>query len=250
MNTASILAIAVGGTLALVALWQVFLTPRLRRGPGGDAGLSLVLVLLRLYAKAVHRLRVEGQEHLEDLDGPLVVVCNHGSPLDPFLIQIAMPRLIRWMMASDQMPADSAMLWEFSRVIPTERFRKSPLAIITAIRELRRGGVVGVFPEGRIGQPTERILPFHEGVGELVARTRARVLLACLQGTPDTDEIGASFFRPSHSNLRFLDVLSWPEGVEPTTITHELRTRIIEATGYQTVDEMDPLPPPVDPFLA
>ncbi|MEE2906778.1 MAG: lysophospholipid acyltransferase family protein [Planctomycetota bacterium] len=249
MSTPGILAIALGAPLALVALWQVFVTPRLRQGPAGDTGVTFVWILLRFYARVVHRLRVEGREHLVDLKGPLVVVCNHSSPLDPFLVQSATSIFIRWMMATDQMPPDSAMLWQFSRVIPTERHQPAPRAAITAIRLLRQGGVVGVFPEGRLARPAGRVLPFHDGVGELVARTNARVLLACVQGTPVTDSIGAAFLRPSHTRLRFLGVLSWPEGTEPTAITTSLRDRIVEASGWLPVEEVQPLSPPGDPFL-
>lgn len=249
VSTPGNLAVALGASLALVALWQVFVTPRLRLGPAEDTGLNFVWILLRLYARVVHRLRVEGREHLVDLKGPLLVVCNHSSPLDPFLVQSATPLFIRWMMATDQMPPDSAMLWQFSGVIPTERHHPTPTAAITAIRLLRKGSVVGVFPEGRLERPTGRILPFHNGVGELVARTNARVLLACVQDTPVTDSIGAAFLRPSHARLRFLGVLSWPKGTKPATITKSLRNRIIEASGWPVVDDVQPLSPPGDPFL-
>lgn len=250
VSTPGILAIVLGAPLVLVALWQVLVTPRLRHGPGGDTGITFVWLLVRLYARAVHRLRVEGREHLAGLKGPLVVVCNHGSPLDPFLVQAATPFLIRWMMAKDQIPPDSAMLQRFSRVIPTDRHRPAASAAIAAIRLLRQGGVIGVFPEGRLARPPGRVLPFHEGVGELVARTGARVLLACLQDTPVTESIGAAFLRPSHARLRFLGVLTWPRGTEPATITATLRARIVDASGWPMVDDIQPLPPPKDPFLA
>ena len=250
VNTATTLAIWAGGALAFVTLWQIFLTRRLRRGTEADPSVAFALVVLRLYARVFHRLTVEGREHLKNLEGPLVVVCNHGSPLDPFLVQVALPRIARWMMAADMMPPDSDMLWRFARVIAIDRYRNSPVAFMTAMRTLRAGHVVGIFPEGRIGLPTDRILPFQEGVGELVVRGKARVLLASITGTSDTDEILPAFLIPSRAKLTFIDVLEWPRGTDPALITEDLRKKLIKQTGYEAVDVLPDLPDPIDPFLA
>ena len=249
MSTLGIVAVAAGSLLVLAALWQILVTPSLRRGPTGDPTVTLMCLITRFYAIVLHRIRVEGNEHLPGTSGPLLVVSNHGSPLDPFLIQSACPFFIHWMMARDQMKPGFEDLWRACRVIPTDRLKGDATAAIAALKLLRRNGVVGIFPEGRFERPQGQVLPFHEGIGALVSHSGAAVLLVCVQDTPETDSIGGSFVRPSRSRVRFLDCLSFPKGTDPAVITATLRNRLLKETGWIDITDIAPLPPPVDPFL-
>ena len=146
MSIPDILLVSAGSYLLMAAFWQIWITPLLRRRLAGDAGIGFCSILLHWYCRMVHRISVSGEEHLSGLEGPLIVACNHSSPIDPLLIQTAFPRFIKWMMAIDQMPPDTQMIWRFTRVIPTDRRNPSARAAIRAIRSLRSGDVVGIFP--------------------------------------------------------------------------------------------------------
>ncbi|MCH2132529.1 MAG: 1-acyl-sn-glycerol-3-phosphate acyltransferase [Phycisphaerales bacterium] len=249
MTTLGVVALAVGIPLFLVAFWQLWITPRLRRGPSGDAVVTFATLLTRWYVRLVHRVHYDGLDVLPSEPGPLIVVANHGSALDPFLIQSGCPFFIHWMMARDQMAPGLEDIWRATRVIPTDRLKGDPSAARAALRLLKAGKVVGIFPEGQFSRPHDQLLPFHDGVGTLVSRTRARVLLACVDGTPETTHVAGAFFRPSRSRVRFLDVLTFPAGTEPSTITATLRDRLLAETGWTDCPSADPLPRPPGPFL-
>ncbi len=249
MSILDILLVSAGSYLLAAAIWQIWITPRLRRKLAGDAGIGFCSIILRWYCRLLHRIQISGEEHLSGLKGPLIVACNHSSPIDPLLIQAAFPRFIEWMMATDQMPPDTQMIWRFTRVIPTERRNPTARAAIKAIRSLRSGEIVGIFPEGRIAVPPEQIMPFHQGIGELASRTEAPVLLAHITGTSDSMSIAGAILRRSRTRIQFIDVMSWPRKSDPARITEDLQTRLQEASGWPVASESPPLPDDPDPFL-
>ena len=241
-----------GSFLALMACWHCLAVPRLRKGPSGDARIELMRIFVDTYARLFHRLQVEGLQNLpETVPKGMLVISNHGSPLDPFLIQASRPGLfIHWMMAKDQMGPDSNGFWRFLGIIPTDRIKGDPAAALAALRLLRRGKSVGLFPEGRLETSSDTLLPFQPGAGTLISLSGAPVLLICVDGTPRTETILAAFFRRSRSRVRIIGLLHFAKGHDPDEITEELRRRFLSETGWDQDDAPEPLIQQQDPFLS
>ncbi|MCH2152410.1 MAG: 1-acyl-sn-glycerol-3-phosphate acyltransferase, partial [Phycisphaerales bacterium] len=183
-----VLTLIIGSFLAVIACWHGLAAPRLRRGPSGDARVELLRFVVDRYTRLFHQLKVEGLENLPETPPKgMLLVSNHGSPLDPFLIQASLPHLfIHWMMAKDQMGSDARGFWEMLGIIPTDRIKGDPAAALAAIRLLRRGKTVGLFPEGRLETAPDTLLPFQPGGGTLISLSGAPVLMVCVDGTPRT----------------------------------------------------------------
>ncbi|HYE03222.1 MAG TPA: lysophospholipid acyltransferase family protein, partial [Phycisphaerales bacterium] len=226
-------------------LWLLFAlaAARLTVNPRRDPLAGLALLAIRLYARFWHRLRVEGAEHIPRAlhPGPLIVVCNHTCGADPLLVQAAVPFEVRWMMAEDmQVPALRGM-WDWLRIIPVHRVQRSTghprgadaRAARLALRHLRDGGVLGVFPEGAIERPAGMLLPFLPGIGFLVRHSRASVLPVVIAGTPQTQTAWGSLLKPSRAVVRFLPVVSYAEPprdrMDAQQITDDLHARMAAA---------------------
>lgn len=236
--------------LALMATWYGLVAPWLRRGPRGEVVLGLLWQLTRLYARVRHRLRVEGREHLpandDDHDG-LILVSNHTSAVDPFLLQASGRFWIRWMMAEDMMLPGLAWAWRLQRVIPVDRAAGDSRALREAIRHVKAGGCVGVFPEARLVQPPGEIRPFMPGVGLLVARTRKPVLLAWISGTPPTRDMHAALKATSRARVVFVGRYDFSDERDPERITEHLRAEIARVSGWTLNDEPLPMGPAMAP---
>ncbi|MHC4811018.1 MAG: lysophospholipid acyltransferase family protein [Planctomycetota bacterium] len=234
--------------LTVMALWYAAIAPWLRRGPRGEVVLGLLWRLTRIYVRLRHRLRVEGREHLPAGDGDhdgLIVVSNHTSAVDPFLLQAPARFWIRWMMAEDMMMPSLAWAWRLQRVIPVDRTAGDSRALRDAIRHLKSGGCVGVFPEARLVQPPGEIRPFLPGVGLLVARTGKPVLLAWISGTPPTRDMNAALRATSRSQVVFIGRYDFAGERDPAVITQRLREEIRRVSGWRLNDEMLPMGEPV-----
>ncbi|MFM8873909.1 MAG: 1-acyl-sn-glycerol-3-phosphate acyltransferase, partial [Phycisphaerales bacterium] len=113
---ASLQGIAVSvlwGVLAAIALLAAFLVilvvagfvvraqNRERLAWSGVVG--VVEAVARPLARFIHRTRWVGFSGFRVPEGGFVIVANHASGLDPPLMQFAVPRPVRFMMAKEQM---------------------------------------------------------------------------------------------------------------------------------------------------
>jgi 1-acyl-sn-glycerol-3-phosphate acyltransferase len=147
-----------------------------------DAVIRMLRAANALYARLYHKITI----HIPcpiPRRGAAILISNHISGLDPVLIQACCPRLIRWMMAREyfeQKPLDA--IYKTVGAIPVQRSGRDMAATRIAMRALRRGFVIGIFPEGKIETKRE-LLPFHSGIGLMALKTRAPVYPVCLDGT-------------------------------------------------------------------
>ena len=154
------------------------------------------------------RLEAEGEEHLPT-SGPTLIVANHDSYWDPVAIGIA-GRKRRQIRALAK-----ASLWEIPGLapilrgmgqIPIQRGAADAGALDEAIRQLREGACIGVFPEGTISRGAT--LRARSGMGRLAtAVPEATVVSATVTGTvdivrfPRRPRIKVKFFPPTEGSL-------------------------------------------------
>ncbi|MBC2595134.1 AMP-binding protein [Ruficoccus amylovorans] len=149
----------VGTLVVFVIVWL----PLMAYAWGGN-----VLRLGLLWSiRRVYRVRARGLENLP-VEGGALLVCNHVSYVDALVLAAVSPRPIRFLSADylQRKPLLGAFL-RWAKVIPVSPER-SKEAIRTASECLRRGEVVGIFPEGRLSRDG-RVNAFKSGF-ELIAR--------------------------------------------------------------------------------
>jgi 1-acyl-sn-glycerol-3-phosphate acyltransferase len=139
-------------------------------------------------------------------------------------------------MAREYMKPAFGFIWKHAEVIPVSRDGQDSTALRIALKHLRNNGVIGIFPEGGIHQPREAIHPFTDGIGSMIAHTKAKVLLVTVADTPKNDEMDEAMFEKTHSKIHFIDLIEFPESATQTEITTILRARMAEATGWSLVD--------------
>ncbi len=141
---------------------------------------------LRLFVAAlVHagwRFRVRGIEHIPQA-GPVVVVGNHLSWLDGFLLPLACPRPLRMVVYGPnirgrflRMLADQ---WRFILFDP--RPKSIGAALKTIQSGLADGDAVGIFCEGGISR-TGQVLGFKRGLEWLLERVESPIVPASIDG--------------------------------------------------------------------
>lgn len=155
-----------------------------------------------LFTRVYHHLDVQTPSRFP-YRGAGILVCNHVSGLDPLLIQAPCNRLITWMMAAEYYKIRS-IAWVFRAVgaIPVHRSGRDMAATRAAMRALEQGGILGVFPEGRI-ETTRDLLPFQTGVAMMAIKTGVPVYPAYLDGSQRGKEMLDAFLTPNRAVLRF-----------------------------------------------
>lgn len=230
-------------SVVLIARWVI--VPLLRHGPDHNPVKVLLWRSCQVYSWTMHRVRYRGEERLRRKvhPGGLIVVSNHTCSVDPVLVQCGCRFAIRWLMAKDMMISQLDWLWDLQKVIPVSRDGSDSAPVREAIRHVRGGGAIGIFPEGRIVRPRGEIRPFLPGVGAIVSRTKAPVLIVWISGSPQETNMTKAFFTPSRSRVEYVAVMTFDTD-DPNEITEQLRERLSKASGWPLNDE--PMPPAED----
>jgi 1-acyl-sn-glycerol-3-phosphate acyltransferase len=116
--------------------------------------------------------------------GPVIFVANHTSALDPLVLQAASRRrLIHFMMAKEYYEKwPFRYLYKWLGVIPVNRTGNDTASIRAALRALKDGGVIGMFPEGKISEDG-RLQEGRAGVALLALQSGATVVPGYIRGT-------------------------------------------------------------------
>ena len=143
---------------------------------------------VRLLLGRVFRLRLEGTP---PRDGPYVLIANHQGWADPFVLIALLPAEPRLHFMGDRQAVRSHW-WKraaiaavgglvlIDRTVPLDRS-----AIAEALRVLDSGGVLALFPEGRVSRRESDLAPFERGSGWLAFRAHVPVVPVWLRGTAE-----------------------------------------------------------------
>ena len=133
---------------------------------------ALIPLVLRLWT----RMRVEGRAHLRT-DGPLIIVSNHVDNWDTYIVGLYLrDRVLNWMARPDGLRTRGlGWYWRQFGAIPADM-----AGLREALRILKDGGAVGVFPEGVIARSLVAAIP---GSALLAVRSGVPVVPAAVWGT-------------------------------------------------------------------
>ncbi len=111
---------------------------------------SVVLPVAQVILKTILPVKYHGLENVKDMKAPYILMANHTTMLDPFMMAVAIPQYqIRFIGKKE--------LWKFKpfawfanaiKAIPVDRHNTDMEAMRACMRVTREGHVLGIFPEG------------------------------------------------------------------------------------------------------
>ena len=121
------------------------------------------------------------------LPGGWIFVSNHISHFDPPFLTVASRRKIDWMATRELYQPRPVALWMHAvDTFPVDRERADRAATREALSRLKRGRVVGIFPEGGIRDGVHSVLegaPLKAGIAGLAQLSGAPVIPCVLIGS-------------------------------------------------------------------
>ena len=206
-----------------------------------------VLTWIRLIMLLVIRRDVQGVERLPRRGG-LILASNHLNLADPPIITAVMPRRIVWMTKQELFDIPVfGVLYHLFGCIPVRRFEADLRALRRSQDALRRGLMLGMFPEGtRSGE--SGLGRGEPGTAILAMRTNTPVQPVAIWGTEGM-KLPRDFFRRTTVHVRFGEPFLLPrpqrltkEAVEAGTETIMRRIAEMLPERYRGIYGMEPRP--------
>lgn len=182
-------------------------------------------------AQVWFRFRFSGKGYVP-LEGPVLLVSNHQSNLDPVLVGIACPRQLKYL------ARQGLFFWPFSLwirslgAVPIDRERGAIGGIRTTLELLKQQNAVLVFPEGSRTEDGELdvMLP---GFSLLARKSGATIVPIGIVGAYEALPRGAIYPRQHRIRLAFGPPISKEQAAElgDERLTALVTQRIREAMG-------------------
>jgi len=147
------------------------------------------------------RYRWTGRENVPTT-GPVLLVSNHQSHLDPVLVGIACPRQIRFLARHTLFYWPLSWLIRSLGAVPIDRERGGLGGIKSTLKLLAENEAVLAFPEGTRTRDG-RLQPFMPGFCALARRSGATIVPVAIQGAFAAMPRGSSVPRPRPIRLTF-----------------------------------------------
>lgn len=134
------------------------------------------------YCKIVYRVRIIGKENIPQ-DGAILFCGNHRTYLDPPLIVATAGRHMRFM-AKEELSKNKflAFLGVVFDAIYVKRDSKDITAMKEALKTLKSGSCIGLFPEGTRNGLEKNNGKIKNGAAYLALKTGAQIVPIGIQG--------------------------------------------------------------------
>ncbi|HTN43107.1 MAG TPA: lysophospholipid acyltransferase family protein [Nitrospiria bacterium] len=150
--------------------------------------------IVKTMGRLLLRLRVVGAEHVPQT-GPVLFAPNHVSYLDIPLLGAMIDRPLHFMGKSSLFRGRFVgRLYRKLNGFPIEKGHRSRIGLMEAVRRLKQGHCVVMYPEGgrSIGGRLQKPMP---GIGMIVAKSGAKVIPVYVAGTDKALPVGAWMVR-------------------------------------------------------
>jgi 1-acyl-sn-glycerol-3-phosphate acyltransferase len=88
-------------------------------------------------------------KHLERIpEGPVIIAANHHSYIDPWVLQMAFPRRITYMVAHVFYKGLGWWFYRMHKAIPLKQRGLNKESLARGVKVLKESGVIAIFPEG------------------------------------------------------------------------------------------------------
>lgn len=139
-------------------------------------GRAFVRFVILVYCKIVYRIKIIGKENIPS-EGAIIFCGNHRTYLDPPLIVVTAGRHMRFM-AKEELKKNPlfALLGVLFEGIYVKRDSKDISSLKTALKTLKNGGCVGLFPEGTRNGFEKNEGEIKNGAAYMALKTGAQIV--------------------------------------------------------------------------
>ncbi|HET7397436.1 MAG TPA: lysophospholipid acyltransferase family protein [Intrasporangium sp.] len=209
----------------------------------------LKTIVLGPVLKLLFRPWVEGEENIP-AEGAAIFASNHLSFSDSVFLPVVVPRRVTFLAKSDYFTGRglkgrlTAAFFKGIGQVPVDRSggKASSAALASGLRVLRRGELLGIYPEGT-RSPDGRLYRGRTGVARMALEARVPVVPVAMIGTDKAQPRGKKIPRIMRIGVRVGKPLDFSryDGMQDDrfvlrSITDEIMYELMELSGQEYVD--------------
>lgn len=165
-----------------------------------------------------------------------ILVANHRCSLDPFFVQLAAGDRVHWMVAGEYFRVFGVgHLLRAYQAIPTNRGGVDTASTKRAMAIAREGGMVGMFPEGRINRTESDWLTVRPGAALVALRAGVPIIPIWIEGARMGSTVWSPLFLPSRVRVFIGEPDHW--GLDPANRNEDQSDRSLAEAWMQQVLE-------------
>ena len=146
-----------------------------------EIGYKFLTPFMRPLFRFFYTPKIIGAENIPQ-DCALVIAGNHKHVYDQCLTIMATKRVIHYMAKKEYFEGKLAPFFRLVGCIPVDRSRKDFSSAMSAMRVLKDGGAIGMFPEGTRNKTEDFLLRFKTGAVSMAKKSDAYILPFGLTG--------------------------------------------------------------------
>ena len=146
-----------------------------------EFGYKFLTPFMRVAFKFYYSPRIIGAEKIPK-DSAIVIAGNHKHVYDQCLTIMATKRVIHYMAKKEYFEGKLAPLFRFVGCIPVDRSKRDFSSAMSALKVLKKGGAIGIFPEGTRNKTDKFLLNFKTGAVAMAKKTGAYIVPFGLTG--------------------------------------------------------------------
>ena len=193
-----------------------------------------VWIVVRTLARLLFRLQISGQSHIPR-SGGVLIAANHASYLDIPILGCALPRRASFIGRMDLFAGIVGSVLRYLGWIPIRRGQVDRKAFDEAVRRLKAGQVVVIYPEGTRTEDGE-LQPGKPGIAMMAEAAGCPVLPALLDGTYDALPPGAHWIRLRPIRVAFGKPMDFSAALE--TESEDKKKMVYQQISQEIMDRI------------
>ncbi|MFO8043757.1 MAG: lysophospholipid acyltransferase family protein [Alkalispirochaeta sp.] len=153
-----------------------------RRSRPNRPAVRILRFLVRLVLKNLFNVKTENLDVVNRYNGPMVLLGNHSSVIDPFIVAIFIRRPVQYVISDSQIRSRFlSFVLGLVGVIPKTKVVADLDTVKRIVAVKRENGIIGIFPEGQSSWDGSE-LPIVKATDKLVKSLKIPVYVAQIRG--------------------------------------------------------------------
>lgn len=147
----------------------------------------IIRPLVYLYFIIFYKVKAENNKNIPK-KGRVILVGNHTHDLDCLTLGYSTTRTVRFIAKNELIRGKKGLFFKSVGIIPVDRTKKDETVIPCAVKYLKKGALIAIFPEGTINRTNDIIMPFKKGAIKMALASNSPIIPFAISGKYNKEE--------------------------------------------------------------